>query len=897
MKKLLSDSRFARRIVIATLLVLLAPASALVLFRLDHGGPSKKPAPKTETVTAAPVDNLLDRQPLRFVENRGQADAEIRYHVEAAGHTVLFSSHAVTFRRSSASTTAQVTVRFAGAEAQTQLEGRNPLPGTTHFYRGADTSRWQTQVPAYAEVHYTGLYPGIDLIYFGTAGRLKSEFHVAAGAAPGVIRLVYDGMQSLRIDENGALVLNTPLGEVIEARPEVYQRIEGKRVPVEADYRLLDAQTVGFNLSEYDSNIPLVIDPEFLYLTYLGGSGFDNVQDLGVNSTGDIFVAGVTNSNDFPTANAAQGQFAGGFLDFFVARIDTSTGTLVYSTYLGGSGDESSLRLLVDSADTVYVVGSTKSTDFPTLNALQPNSGGADEAVVAKLAPDGTLLFSTYLGGDGPDRGTGLALDAAGNVWLTGYTESTDFPTTANALQDTSVGARDAFLAQLSPDGSMLLYSTYLGGSARDNSNALAIDAQGSLFLAGDTQSEDFAGMSLQSAAAFVAWLGYDGQSVTLDTVTVVDGSEFDSASSLADGGTYIFFGGSAGAALPTTAGAAQPDLGGGGGDGMVGAFFKETRELGYLSYLGKADFDFTPSIAVAVTPSSGGSSSGAVAGGRVGTLQKSETVGGKIFILKALLYISALQEVAELRESVLQERFPCQLVATDSPTLLAELQNTAAGKVLLRLQSNGFACWLAGSTSNGALPVSPGAVGTSLKGSDDGFIAMVRLQQPLGAPKLEIEKTVVGPDTVKEGETITFEIRVRNTGTAPANNVVVLDETPINIFVDPSTLQSPCKVHDVLLGQQIECSYASLAPDEEKVITLDAFAQAAIPGGNQVTARADAVGDVFSAVDFFIEPSGAGFTAIFYFPPGFGSSAFSAATKLNAATSLDVYVDSVLVA
>jgi len=435
----------------------------------------------------------------------------------------------------------------------------------------------------------------------------------------------------------------------------------------------------------------------------------------------------------------------------------------------------------------------------------------------------------------------------------------------------------------------MLLYSTYLGGSARDNSNALAIDAQGSLFLAGDTQSEDFAGMSLQSAAAFVAWLGYDGQTVTLDTVTVVDGSEFDAASSLADGGTYIFFGGSAGAGLPTTAGASQPNFGGGGGDGMVGAYSKDSRELAYLSYQGTSEFDFITDLTVENQTPAGANTPFSDIDSKTmsSTLFQQDTQ----FVLKYALGLSALVEFAKVFEVGLIPDPSQLLLPTDTPFETLNIQNTILNTIVI----SALGCFVAGSTTDGTLPTTQNAVGSNLSGGDDGFLAIVK-RQPGGAPKLEIEKTIVGPDAVMVGKTITFEIRVRNTGTAPANNVVVLDETPINIFVDPSTLQSPCKVHDVFLGQQIECSYASLAPGEEKVITLDAFAEAAIPGSNEVTARADAVGDVFSGVDFLIEPSGARFTAISYIQ-GTGFSPFSAGTKFNAATSLDVYVDSVLVA
>ena len=451
MQKLFLKNRFVRHAVMIGALVLLAPLLGLVIFQQYRETPATESVP--ETVTAAPLNNLLANQPLRFIENQGQAGADVRFHVEGAGPTVLFSANAVQFRRSrgneSEFKTAQVTLTFAGAAADPLVTGLNRLPGASNFYRGSDPAHWQTNVPAYGEVRYTALYPGVDLVYFGTAGRLKSEFHLAAGADPQVIRMQYDGMESLSISDDGDLILATALGDVTEARPDIYQLIDGKKAAVAGEYAMLDAQTVGFKVGAYDPDLPLVIDPEFTFLSYLGGSGFDEVNGLAVNAAGHIFAAGITNSNDFPTLNAFQDQFAGGFVDLFITRIDPATGTLVYSTFLGGSDTESLTELIVDGADNVYLMGSTKSTDFPTLNALQATSGGGFDAVIACLAADGTLLFSTHLGGDGTDFGGGIDLDAEGNIWLSGTTQSSNFPTTADALLDTLAGGRDAYVSRL----------------------------------------------------------------------------------------------------------------------------------------------------------------------------------------------------------------------------------------------------------------------------------------------------------------------------------------------------------------------------------------------------------------------------------------------------------------
>lgn len=731
MQKLSLKSRFARHSVMIGALVLLAPLLGMLLFQHYHETPATESL--TETVTAAPLNNLLANQPLRFIENQGQASADVRFHVEGAGHTVLFSANAVRFRRSrgneSESKTHQVTLKFAGAAADPQLAGLNRLPGASNFYRGSDPAHWQTNVPAYAEVRYTALYPGVDLVYLGTNGRLKSEFHVAAGADPQVIRLRYDGMASLSIGAGGDLILATALGEVTEARPDIYQLIAGEKVAVAGEYQMLDAHTVGFKLGAYDPALPLVIDPEFAYLSYLGGSGSDSISSLAVNDQGDIFVTGWTTSNDFPTMNAFQNQFGGGFRDFFVTRIDTATATPVYSTFLGGSGDEQQVKLVVDGADNVYLVGQTVSTDFPTLNALQATPGGGGDAIIAKLASDGSLLFSTYLGGDGTDSGNGLDLDPEGSLWLAGSTKSSNFPTTADALLDTSAGDWDAFVSKLAADGSALLYSTYLGGSARDIGSDLAVDAQSDVFVAGSTKSNDFAGTALMGTAAFVAKLHPDGQNpVTLDGICIADDA---SANSVAVDDRYVFFGGSAGAGLATTAGAEQANFGGGGGDGMIGACLKQTMAIAYLSYLGSAEFDFITDIALPVT-SAAANSAGNGSQVSADIALPGAGAGDNVYEteLKMSLFESALNEQNFIYVLSLLEILGGELSASDKVVLIASFTGTFLNNILWLADL----CYFGGSTSYEFYETTPTAVQGGLTGLLGGFIGST-LRGLLSAP------------------------------------------------------------------------------------------------------------------------------------------------------------------
>jgi hypothetical protein len=229
-----------------------------------------------------------------------------------------------------------------------------------------------------------------------------------------------------------------------------------------------------------------------VYSTYLGGSGEDAGTGIAVDSSGNAYVTGYTRSTNFPTANALYATYGGGNADAFVAKLNAAGSALVYSTYLGGSGEESSGGIAVDSSGNAYVTGSTPSTNFPTANALYATNGGAD-AFVAKLNATGSaLVYCTYLGGSGLDVGPDISVDSSGNAYVTGFTNSTDFPT-ANALYASYGGGNlDAFVAKLNAAGSALVYSTYLGGSGEDLGHGIAVDSSGNAYVTGYTLSTNF---------------------------------------------------------------------------------------------------------------------------------------------------------------------------------------------------------------------------------------------------------------------------------------------------------------------------------------------------------------------------------------------------------------------
>jgi hypothetical protein len=248
---------------------------------------------------------------------------------------------------------------------------------------------------------------------------------------------------------------------------------------------------VGFKVAAYDRTRPLVIDPVLVYSTYLGGSNNDSGLGIAVDATGSCYVTGYTGSTDFPTQNPLYPNKAGGH-DAFVTSLSPAGDALVYSTYLGGSGYDVGFGIAVDATGNCYVTGFTRSSDFPTQNPLYPNKAGGIDAFVTSLSPAGdALVYSTYLGGSNSDRGRGIAVDATGSCYVTGYTYSTDFPT-QDPLYPNNTGGSDIFVTSLSPAGDALIYSTYLGGSSNDYGYGIAVDATGSCYVTGYTSSTDF---------------------------------------------------------------------------------------------------------------------------------------------------------------------------------------------------------------------------------------------------------------------------------------------------------------------------------------------------------------------------------------------------------------------
>ncbi len=527
---------FTPLLVVCFLFVCLEARALELSSAQTRGNPSAVTVTFSTDVTEASATNVANYSikngvsvnirslPLHFEVNQGQAGEAVKFLARTRGSTVLLTSEGAVLSlragvadapsnrqahdsRDSGSSSQRwgtLGLRFLGGNASSSLSGEDELPGKVNYFKGSEPAKWRTNVVTYAKVRYEEVYPGIDVVFYGNGRQLEFDCVVAPGVDPSVIAFSLDGAEHAEIDGQGNLLAQVAGQEVVLHAPSVHQMAGGERRQVFGRFVRRDMPSsgraqgsvpcFGLELGAYDISQLLVIDPVLSYSTYLGGSDYDQASGIAVDSAGNAYVTGMTRSIDFPTGNALQGTNAG-FLDGFVTKL-SPTGALIYSTYFGGSDDDSSRAIAVDIAGCAYVTGSAGSTDFPTTpGAFQIGGRGA---FITKLSPDGSsLVFSTYLrGGTGGAAGNSIALDAVNNVYVTGWTTATDFPIT-NAAQPAFAGSGlygvgDAFVAKLNATGTSLLYSTYLGGNQDDSGVGIAVDANGNTYVLGLTASTNF---------------------------------------------------------------------------------------------------------------------------------------------------------------------------------------------------------------------------------------------------------------------------------------------------------------------------------------------------------------------------------------------------------------------
>lgn len=405
-------------------------------------------------------------------------------------------------RKASGEAIETAAVRFVlrGARAGVVPVAEEMLPGVSNRYSGPDPAGWRVGVPQFGRVRCSAVHPGIDLVYYGSQEQLEYDFEIAPGADPRSIAFDVVGATSMRIDEQGDLVVSTSAGDLVQRAPVAYQWVASERVAVTAEYELCDG-ALGIRVGAYDASLALVIDPVVQFSTFLGGTGADQAWDFDVDSFGDICVAGYTASVNFP--HTSPGGLTG-YWDMFVAKFDATGSTLVYSTFLSAGTSSASITefatgVACGALGNAYVTGRTNATNFPTLNARQPQNAGNTDAVVFELDAAGQIVFSTYHGGSGNENGRydstsrcgRIAVDPDGFVYVAGSSNSPNFPL-ANALDSVvsgsscAGGCADMFLSKFAPDGQTLVFSTFLGDALPEEPVGIHVDAQRDVFLAGN---------------------------------------------------------------------------------------------------------------------------------------------------------------------------------------------------------------------------------------------------------------------------------------------------------------------------------------------------------------------------------------------------------------------------
>jgi hypothetical protein len=422
---------------------------------------------------------------------------------ELIGHASRITRHA----------SRTVEMQLLGANPYAPIHGDGILAGKMNYLIGNNPSEWRTDLPIFSKVQVDDVYPGVNLIYYGNQQQLEYDFVVAPHASSESIALHFDAVDTIEINNSGELVLSFDGNEIRFHRPVLYQEVRGVRQPISGGYRFEDARTVTFSVGQYDHNLPLIIDPILAYSGYFGGNFGDVALGVKVDSSNSVYIAGETLSRKWPftlpgSVTNNGGRFIG---DGFVAKLSNDASGLVFFTYIGGHEDDGILDLALDSSGNPYITGFTDSTNFPTsTNAAFPTIKGfrdptfhtyPSDAFVAELSSvDGSLIYSTYLGGGQADVAGAITVDGDGNAYVTGYTYSTDFAKTLSAsntnivagFTNTLSGSNDIFVAKISPKGTNLLYSTLFGGSGLDQGEGIAVDDSNHVYVCGFTGSTNF---------------------------------------------------------------------------------------------------------------------------------------------------------------------------------------------------------------------------------------------------------------------------------------------------------------------------------------------------------------------------------------------------------------------
>lgn len=598
----------------------------------------------------------LGQLPLIFEQNQGQTDGRVSFLSHGPSYGLFLTSDAAVLRldtprgKNTHQAPGVLSMAIAGGNPHIMITGEDLLPGKTNYFIGNDPSKWHRGVPQFAKVRYANVYPGVDLIFYGSRGQLEYDFELAPGADPAHIALRFEGAKNTSIDAHGNLVLALAAGDVELQAPQTYQYVGHERRMVAGRFVLRAKNEVGFVVDDYDRSRKLVIDPILSYSTYLGGTRDESCLTIlglqfpvagcpavAVDTASNVYIAGITDSTNFPTVSARYPALKGTAADVFISKINNGGNTLLYSTYLGGTGTDYPVGIAVDQGFNILVAGNTTSSDFPTGGTNTAFQGAPlstnTHVFFSELDSTGqTLVYSTYLSGNGADTASGLAVDSVGNGYVTGVTSSTEsatgFPSTLGAYQpnNKTVGGKQFFLTKVSPSlkgAASIPYSTYFGGSTTTDvtneavGGGVAVDPSSNVYITGGTtfSPPDMPILNASQGSlkggidVFVAKINPAAVSGTqLLYATYFGGSGDDIAYGIAADGTSAYITGSTTSTDLPTAGTGVYQAGNGGGTDAFMAKITNpvttggttsSATLAYVTYIGGMGTDVGYGIVV----------------------------------------------------------------------------------------------------------------------------------------------------------------------------------------------------------------------------------------------------------------------------------------------------------
>jgi hypothetical protein len=580
-----------------------------------------------------PSSNLTAEQALQksdkqfFIENKGQWDSDVLFLTRMGGLDVWITKYGVNytfFKIEKNPNTKEserlpskfdndledatllghrVLLKLQNHQPNPKAEGKIKQPGYYNYLIGNDPNKHASNVGLYREAIVKNVYNGIDLRYYFDNGYLRYDFIVQPGADPSQIKFELDG-EFKEYLKNNTLCYTTRFGEVQMQDLYVYQ--QGDKKQVQSKF-VQENGVWQFQLSNYDKNQPLIIDP-LIYSTFIGGSGDDFGNAIAVDASGNSYIIGSTNSSSYDiTPGAFQTTYGGGDYDGYVTKLN-STGTgLIYSTYIGGSDEDGAASIAIDGIGNVYITGQTLSTDFSiTSGVLQTTNGGDFDVFVTKLNSTGTtLIYSTYIGGTSDELAYGIAVDNSGNTYITGTTGSSNYDITPGAFQTTIGGSIDVFVTKLNSNGDSLLFSTYIGGNGTDAAYAIAIDGSGNAYTTGYTQSNnyDITSGSYQTTHGgyndlFVTKLNSLGTALIYSTFIGGSSNDYGNAIALDGSGNAYVTGWTTSGDYDITTGAFQTTYGG-NDDVFVTKLNSAGTGLIYSTYIGGSGPDYGNAIAI----------------------------------------------------------------------------------------------------------------------------------------------------------------------------------------------------------------------------------------------------------------------------------------------------------